>query len=83
MAFIVNKPNEALTADQVKQLPVGSKVTLHGCDRYGMHTQLECEIVQSGKKKLLKYLDVAQFWVKTKPIRDYPNKYYTKGGAEW
>ena len=83
MAFIVNKPSEALTAEQVKQLPVGSKVTLHGADRFGLHTQLECTIVQSGKKKVLEYMNLDPFGIRTKAIQNYPNKYYTKGGIHW
>lgn len=82
MAFIVNKPSEALTADQVKQLPVGSKVTLHGCDRYGIHTQLECTIIQSGKAKKLSYRNTDGMPA-LKAIQNYPNKYYTEGGVHW
>ena len=83
MAFIVIKPKNALTAEQVKQLSVGATVTLHGCDRSGCNTQLECTIVQSGRKKLLRYVQKYPFEVKTKPIQNYPNKYYTEGGADW
>ena len=85
MAFI-NTPKtgkEVLTADQVKQLPAGSKVTLHGCDRYGMATQIECTVVQSGRKKVLEWFDKSGFQFKLKSIQNYPNKYYTKGGADW
>lgn len=82
--FINTPPPEHLTADQVRKLPIGEIVTLHGVDRYGQHTQLACKVVQSGKKKVLEYEDRSQFFMlRTKTIKDYPNKYYTKGGPTW
>ena len=46
-----------LTADEVKKLPVGTKIDLHGRDRHGYTTIINCQIVQSGKSKKLAYSD--------------------------
>ena len=67
---------EKLTAAQVRKLPVGTRVDLHGFDRHGIPTWLECTVVQSYRKKVLEYRDVDGMKT-TKNIRDYPNKYYT------
>ena len=67
---------DKLTAAEVRALPVESKVILHGRDRSGYSTALECTIVKSGKTKVLSWWDLDG--VHTKPIRDYPNKYYTQ-----
>ena len=72
------KKVDKLSAAEVRELPIGTKVTLHGRDRRGYSTKLECAIVQSARSKTLAYRDVDGL-TKTKPIRDYPNKYYTKG----
>ncbi len=68
-----------LTADEVKKLPSGTKILLHGRDRYGEATQLECTVAQSGKKKILTYWDV-NMHRETKPIRqlDGVDRYYTE-----
>lgn len=42
-----------LTAEQVRKLPVGTKVLLHSFDRHGEHHWMEMKIVNSGKKKIL------------------------------
>ena len=55
------------------------KVILHGRDRHGYSTELHCTLVQSGKAKVLAYRDT-DGTRQTKPIRDYPGKYYTIGG---
>ena len=72
------KKVDKLSAAEVRELPIGAKVTLHGRDRRGYSTKLECAIVQSARSKTLAYRDIDGL-TKTKPIRDYPNKYYTKG----
>ena len=72
------KKVDKLSAAEVRELPIGSKVTLHGRDRRGYSTELECTIVKSARSKALAYRDVNGL-TETKPIRDYPNKYYTKG----
>ena len=71
---------EKLTAAQVRQLMVGSTVYLIGRDRHGYTTQQECLVVQSGKKKVLQMRDYTGT-ITTKPIRDYPGKYYTEKSA--
>lgn len=71
--------NNKLSAAEVRRLEVGTPVILHGRDRRGYSTELHCTVVQSGKSKALAYRDVDGSR-QTKPIRDYPNKYYTKGG---
>ena len=78
MAFILKQ----LTAEQVKQMPAGSIVLLHGRDRFGIHTQLECTIVQSGKSKKLSYRNTDGLTT-LRPIRNYPNKFYTEGCCKW
>ena len=64
--YIGNK--KELTAEQVKKLPVGSKVVVHSFDRYSSHVTLTMTVVQSGRKKILKTND---FYLGTieKPIR--------------
>ncbi len=68
-----------LTADEVKKLPVGTKILLHGRDRHGEATQLACMVTQSGKKKILTYRDTDGLR-ETKPIRqlDGVDHYYTE-----
>lgn len=71
--------NDKLSAADVRKLEVGTPVILHGRDRRGYHTELECTVVQSGKSKVLAFRDI-DGTRQTKPIRDLPNKYYTQGG---
>ncbi len=71
-----------LTAEQVRALPVGTRVVLHGQDRFGTPTQLQCTVIQSGKRKVLSYLDES-FLTATRAIKDYPNKCYTEGEVQW
>lgn len=75
---MIQKAKPKLTAAEVRALPIGTKVNLHGRDRFGIPTWLECTVIKSGKKKVLAYLDT-DLTTATKPIRDYPNKYYTEG----
>lgn len=42
-----------LTAEQVRKLPVGTKVLLHSFDRRGEHHWMEMTIAKSGNKKIL------------------------------
>lgn len=60
-----------LTAEEVKALPVGTKVTLHGRDRHGYSTELMCEVVQEAGKRVkqLRYFDSSEMCVKRIPIR--------------
>lgn len=52
-----------LTAAEVRALPVGTKVTVHGHDKYGYPTHLPCEIVQrrTGQGKELRYTTYFDF----------------------
>ena len=61
---------DRLTAAEVRQLPVGSKIVIHGKDRKGNLTEASYTLVQSGRKKILKSGD------KELLIRDVPNKVY-------
>ena len=70
------KSLKKLTAAEVRQLPAGSRVTWHGRDRRGYHTELDCTIAQSGKKKVLTYRG-CDGMLETRPIRELPNKYFT------
>ena len=70
---------DKLTAAEVRKLEAGTPVILHGHDRHGYSTELHCTVVQSGKAKVLAYRDT-DGTRQTKPIRDYPGKYYTVGG---
>lgn len=49
--YIGNK--KELTAEQVRRLPVGTKVTIHSFDRYGAHTWTDTTVAKSGNKKIL------------------------------
>lgn len=42
-----------ITAEEVRRLPVGTKVVLHSFDRYRSHCTLTMTVVQSGKKRVL------------------------------
>ena len=78
MTMIARKKH--LTADEVKKLPVGTRIDLHGRDRHGYSTVIECTIVQSGKSKKLAYTDY--YGARTVlPIRkiEGPIHYYTEG----
>lgn len=44
-----------LTADQVRKLPVGTKVIRHSFDRSGNHVTLETMVAQSGRSRVLSY----------------------------
>ena len=63
-----------LSADDVKKLPAGTRVLLHGQCRRGQTVE-RYQIAKSGKKKILVCLDVCGN-LQTKQIRDYPNKWY-------
>ena len=65
-----------LTAVEVRKLPIGTRVQLHGADRHGEHSVLDCVITQSGKHRVLSYTDYYGSRM-TKRIQDYPGKAYT------
>ena len=76
---LITSSHDVLTAKDVRSLDTGTRIILHGHDRHGYRTELHCTLVQSWKTKLLAYRDENQTR-QTKPIRDYPGKYYTVGG---
>ncbi len=73
--MVIHKKDK-LTAAEVRKLPVGTRVDLHGYDRRGTPQWLECTVAQSYRKKVLSYRN-PDGTKATKEIRDYPNKYYT------
>ena len=64
-----------LTVKEVRELPIGAKVAVHGRDKYGYPTRLLCEIVETraGRSKELRYDTWDGF--RRMPIR--PGKSYT------
>lgn len=42
-----------LTAEEVRKLPIGSKVELHSFGRHHEHIWLEMTVIKSGNKKML------------------------------
>ena len=73
--MIRNIADRKIEPDELRKMPAGTKVILHGRDRRGWSTEQECQIVQSGKRKMLAWRDV-DMSLKTKPITHYPNKWY-------
>ena len=78
---MMTRTKEHISAAAVRALPEGARITLHGRDRRGYSTELACTIVKSGRSKALAYRG-ADGLTETKPIRDYPNKYYTQDAEE-
>ena len=70
-----------ITAEEVKKLPAGVTVTVHGRDRRGYSTELICEVVHttSGKSRQLRYFDPGTRMVRRMPVRtlDGVVHYYT------
>lgn len=58
-----------LTAEEVRQLPVGSTVKKHTFDRRGTHQWRNMKVVQSGKRKMLKYYVGPFEHMEMEPIR--------------
>jgi len=52
-----------LTAVEVRALPEGTKVTVHGHDKYGYPTRLSCELVKkrNGRGMELRYTTYTGF----------------------
>lgn len=65
-----------ISVEDVKALPIGSRVNLHGNDKHGVHQWLKCTVAGMPQKKFLTYRD--QGFLKKCSIREYPGKYYTK-----
>lgn len=70
---------DRLTAEEVKALPAGSAVVMHGVDRRGIHTMLDCTVVNSYKTKKLEYFDKSVGFSKVISVRtlDGKDRYYT------
>ena len=83
---MLGKNELKLTADEVKKLPAGVTVTVHGRDRRGYSTELICEVVHtaSGKSRQLRYYDPGASAVKRMPVRSLDGvvHYYTVD-ADW
>lgn len=64
-----------LTVKEVRELPIGTEVAVHGHDKYGYPTRLLCEIVETrgGRSKELRFSAWDGF--RRMPIR--PGKTYT------
>lgn len=62
---------------EVKEMEIGCTVNFHGNDKYGEHQWVTCTVAGTPQKKFLTYRD-SDGMIKKLPIRDYPNKYYTK-----
>lgn len=69
-----------LTAQEVKNMEVGTKVILNGFDRYGEHWEMEMTIVkkQSGRAKELYMHSFRTGETIRKPIRENKNQWYTE-----
>lgn len=70
---------QVMTAEEVRELPIGERVELHSFDRYGNHQWAEYTIVKSGKKKMLLAHIPGTWEPVTKPINKLPEgrKCYT------
>ena len=70
-----------ISVKELRTLPVGTMVTVHGHDKYGYPTILKCEIVQAiqGRRKELRYTDWAGDFQR---MRIMYNKKYTIEGKE-
>jgi len=66
-----------ITAKEVRALPIGSRVTVHGHDRYGYPTHLPCEVVgrREGKGVELRYSTFSGF--ERMPIRAHAGRVFT------
>ena len=68
---------QEVTAAEIRKMPVGTKVTVHGHDKYGYPWHLPCEIVEarSGKCKELRYTTWEGF--ERMPIRGHKCRTFT------
>ena len=66
-----------VTPAEIRQMPVGTKVTVHGHDKYGYPYRIPCEIVEarSGKSKELRYTTWEGF--ERMPIRGHKCRTFT------
>lgn len=66
-----------LTADEVRELPVGTVIQLHSLDRQGNHQWAPMTVVRCGKRKVLRSRDWRELGV-IKPITTRSNMRYTE-----
>jgi len=80
--WIRRNQERVLTADQVKRLELGTRVTVISADRYGECQREEWTVAQSGLKKILIRRDSATWEKLVIQIKDHPNKRFTiqRGG---
>lgn len=71
-----------VTAEEVRRMPVGTKVRIHGRDRRGYATTLDCTIVQYGKSKALSYLPCGYGGLKKIAKLDGEVHYYSVESGE-
>ena len=66
-----------IIAKEVRALPIGSRVTVHGHDRWGYPTHLPCEVVarREGKGVELRYNTFGGF--ERMPIRAHAGRVFT------
>ena len=83
---MLRKNEMKISAEEVRKLPAGVTVTVHGRDRHGYSTELECEVVHttSGKSRQLRYFDPGAKMVKRMPVKNLDGivHYYTIA-ADW
>ena len=70
-----------LTAEQVRNLPPGSRGVLHSFDRRGSHQAMEMTVVQSGRKKVLLSSDWYGMKVEKKIRKETDRFCYTEAGG--
>lgn len=75
-----------ITAEEVRKLPAGVTVTVHGRDRRGYSTELICEVVHTstGRGRQLRYFDPGTRMVRRMPVKklDGAVHYYTVA-SDW
>ena len=67
---------QIVSPEQIKKMPCGTKILIHGADRHGEHTILETIITQFGKHKMLRSYDYGGERV-MRPIKALAGKEYT------
>ena len=75
---VQQQKEKRLSADEVLNLPIGSKVIINGDD--AKHQQTLCIVAGHPTRKFLTYR-TKNGMVKFCAIKDYEGKYYTKGNG--
>lgn len=73
----VQQEERRLSADDVLELPIGSRVLISGENSRGEEQQTECVVAGHPNRKFLTYRDGSGN-IKRCSIKDYPGKYYRK-----